>query len=150
MDHLMSYINKHISQFGVLMVYTTLGEYFQTLYSEHEPVQVRDHCDFLHVFFRYEPLGVEVSILCQGVKKMPPNAVSSPALSLEPTRGTGGDMGAACPTQPTRCQPGPSMLNLSPGPPPAWVHCLSVPSLQCSLWECSPPTLSSWKVLIAL
>ncbi|KAI4572223.1 hypothetical protein MJT46_005291 [Ovis ammon polii x Ovis aries] len=47
MDHLMSYINKHISQFGVLMVYTTLGEYFQTLYSEHEPVQVRDHCDFL-------------------------------------------------------------------------------------------------------
>uniref|UniRef100_A0A452DL61 Alpha-mannosidase n=1 Tax=Capra hircus TaxID=9925 RepID=A0A452DL61_CAPHI len=47
MDHLMGYINKHISQFGVLMVYATLGEYFQTLYPEHEPVQVRDHHDFL-------------------------------------------------------------------------------------------------------
>ncbi|KAJ1060959.1 hypothetical protein K5549_002246 [Capra hircus] len=47
MDHLMGYINKHISQFGVLMVYATLGEYFQTLYPEHEPVQVRDHRDFL-------------------------------------------------------------------------------------------------------
>ena len=33
MDHLMGYINKHIPQFGVLMVYATLGEYFQTLYS---------------------------------------------------------------------------------------------------------------------
>lgn len=43
----MGYINKHISQFGVLMVYATLGEYFQTLYPEHEPVQVRDHHDFL-------------------------------------------------------------------------------------------------------
>ncbi|KAB0354502.1 hypothetical protein FD755_023040 [Muntiacus reevesi] len=47
MDHLMGYINKHTPQFGVLMVYATLGEYFQTLYSEHEPVQVRDHRDFL-------------------------------------------------------------------------------------------------------
>ncbi|XP_070647862.1 epididymis-specific alpha-mannosidase-like isoform X2 [Bos indicus] len=47
MDYLMGYINKHVSQFGVLMVYATLSEYFQTLHSEHEPVQVRDHRDFL-------------------------------------------------------------------------------------------------------
>ena len=43
----MGYINKHISQCGVLMVYATLSEYFQTLHSEHEPVQVRDHRDLL-------------------------------------------------------------------------------------------------------
>lgn len=47
MDYLMGYINKHISQCGVLMVYATLSEYFQTLHSEHEPVQVRDHRDLL-------------------------------------------------------------------------------------------------------
>ena len=46
MDHLMGYINKHIPQSGVLMVYATLGEYSNSVL-EHETVQVRDHRDFL-------------------------------------------------------------------------------------------------------
>uniref|UniRef100_A0A8C6QNE0 Alpha-mannosidase n=1 Tax=Nannospalax galili TaxID=1026970 RepID=A0A8C6QNE0_NANGA len=47
MDPLLDYINSHSSQFGVLVQYATLDDYFRALHSLNITWHVRDHHDFL-------------------------------------------------------------------------------------------------------